>query len=141
MECQLRRASQDLVDPRVTGDPRKLNDDAILADACESVIGALYRDAGFEGARAFVDHFWGDAFSAAHTSMRDAKTALQEWAAARRCALSYSVVEQTGPDHAPHFVIEARVGAFEPQRGEGPSKQQAQRAAAAAFLKAQGVDV
>lgn len=117
------------------------NKDTILADLCEAVIGALYRDAGFEQARAFVEQFWGDAFDEANTSTRDAKTALQEWAAAHKRGLSYAVIEQSGPDHAPHFVIEARIDGFAGVRGEGASKRIAQRAAATTFLKAQGVDV
>jgi ribonuclease-3 len=115
--------------------------ETILADLCEALIGALYLDAGFEAARGFVERFWGDAFDEANTSARDAKTALQEWAAAHKCALSYGLITQSGPDHAPHFVVEARVGGFEGVRGEGASKRQAQRAAARAFLKARGVDV
>ena len=115
--------------------------ETILADICESVLGALYLDAGLDGARAFVERFWGDAFDQENTSVRDAKTALQEWAASKKCSLSYSVIEQSGPDHAPHFVIEARIGSFAPERGEGASKREAQRAAARAFLKKQGVDV
>ncbi len=115
--------------------------ETILADICEAVIGALYLDAGLDGARAFVDRFWGDAFDEDKTSVRDAKTALQEWAAAKKSSLSYAVIEQSGPDHAPHFVIEVRVATFAPERGEGKSKREAQRAAATAFLKKQGVDV
>lgn len=115
--------------------------ETILADICESVLGALYLDAGLDGARAFVERFWGDAFDQENTSIRDAKTALQEWAASKKCSLSYSMIEQSGPDHAPHFVIEARVGTFAPERGEGGSKREAQRAAARTFLKKQGVDV
>lgn len=117
------------------------NKDTILADLCEAMIGALYRDAGFEQARVFVERFWGDAFDEANTSTRDAKTALQEWAAAHKRGLSYAVIEQSGPDHAPHFVIEARVDGFAGARGEGASKRIAQRAAATSFLRAQGVDV
>ena len=112
--------------------------EAILADICESVIAAIYLDNGFDAARAFVMRFWGNAFDAVEEAPRDAKTALQEWVAAKRKGLSYVVVEQTGPEHEPHFVIEARVDGFEPVRGEGGSKQNAQRAAAAAFLKARG---
>jgi len=67
--------------------------------------------------------------------------ALGEWAAAKKCSLSYGVIEQSGPDHAPHFVIETRVGTHPPERGEGGSKREAQRAAASAFLRKQGVDV
>jgi len=114
--------------------------EAILSDICESVIAALYLDGGFDVARAFVSRFWGDAFDDAKSGRRDAKTVLQEWAAARRRGLSYLLVEQGGPEHAPHFVIEAQVDGFSPARGEGGSKREAQRAAAAAFLKEQGVD-
>jgi ribonuclease III len=117
------------------------NKETILADICESVIGALYLDAGLSGARAFVERFWGDAFDEERTSARDAKTALQEWAASKKRGLSYAVIEQSGPDHAPHFVVEARIDGFSPERGEAGSKREAQRAAASAFLKKQGVDV
>lgn len=112
--------------------------EAILADVCESVIAALYIDGGMDAARAFVTRFWGEAFAEVASAPRDAKTALQEWAAARRLGLSYVVIEQSGPGHAPHFVIEARVDGFEAARGEGGSKREAQRAAAAAFLEARG---
>lgn len=112
--------------------------EAILADVCESVIAAIYLDGGLDAARAFVTRFWGEAFTEAISAPRDAKTALQEWAAARKRGLSYVVVEQSGPEHAPHFIIEARVDGFEPARGEGGAKREAQRAAAAAFLTARG---
>jgi ribonuclease-3 len=112
--------------------------EAILADICESVIAAIYIEAGMDAARAFVTRFWGDAFAEVASAPRDAKTALQEWAAARRLGLSYVVIEQSGPEHAPHFVIEARVEGFEAVRGEGGAKRDAQRAAAAAFLQARG---
>lgn len=113
--------------------------EAILADICESVLAALYLDGGMEAARAFVTRFWGDAFEDVESTARDAKTALQEWAAAKKRGLSYVVIEQSGPEHAPHFVIEARVDGFDPARGEGGSKRDAQRAAAVAFLEARGV--
>jgi ribonuclease-3 len=112
--------------------------EAILGDVCESVIAALYLDGGLETARAFIMRFWGDAFDDSKTAARDAKTALQEWAAAKKKHLRYVDVSQTGPEHAPYFVIEAHVEGFEPVRGEGGSKRDAQRAAAEAFLKARG---
>lgn len=114
--------------------------EAILADICEATIAALYLDGGFETARGFVTRFWGDAFEDESTARRDAKTVLQEWAAARKCALSYVLIDQGGPEHAPRFTIEAQIDGYAPTRGEGGSKREAQRAAAAAFLKAQGVD-
>ncbi len=113
--------------------------EAILADICESVIAALYLDGGIDAARAFVTQFWGAAFDEVASTPRDAKTALQEWAAAQKRALNYVVVERSGPEHAPHFVVEARIDGFTPERGEGGSKRDAQRAAAAAFLQARGI--
>jgi ribonuclease-3 len=114
------------------------NKEAILGDVCESVIAALYLDSGLETARAFITRFWGAAFDDAKGVQRDAKTALQEWAAARKKHLRYIDVGQSGPEHAPHFIIEAHVEGFEPISGEGSSKRDAQRAAAEAFLKARG---
>jgi ribonuclease-3 len=112
--------------------------EAILGDVCESVIAALYLDGGLEEARAFISRFWGDAFDDAKRTQRDAKTALQEWAAARKKHLRYVDIAQSGPEHAPRFIIEAHVEDFDASRGEGASKREAQRAAAEAFLKARG---
>jgi ribonuclease-3 len=117
------------------------NKEAILGDVCESVIAALYLDGGYETAQAFVSRFWGDAFDDVKTAPRDAKTAVQEWAAARKKGLSYVVIEQSGPEHAPHFVVELRVDGFGGERGEGGAKREAQREAATVFLRKRGVDV
>jgi ribonuclease-3 len=114
------------------------NKEAILGDVCESVIAALYVDGGLEAARDFITRFWGQAFDDVRDTPRDAKTALQEWAAARKKHLRYVELAQSGPEHAPHFVVEAHVEGFEPVRGEAGSKREAQRAAADAFLKARG---
>ncbi|MBX3429106.1 MAG: ribonuclease III [Hyphomonadaceae bacterium] len=112
--------------------------EAILGDICESVIAALYLDADLETARAFITRFWGTAFDDAKGARQDPKTALQEWAAAKKKHLRYVEIGQSGPEHAPHFIIEARVEGFKPVQGEGSSKRDAQRMAAEAFLKARG---
>lgn len=117
------------------------NKEAILGDVCESVIAALYLDADYETAKSFIMRFWGEAFEDVKKAARDAKTMLQEWAAARKKGLKYVTVDQSGPEHAPRFAIEAHVEGFEPVRGEAGSKREAQRLAAAAFLKARGVNV
>lgn len=112
--------------------------EAILADACEAVIAALYLDGGMAPARDFILRFWGDEFGS--RAAKDAKTRLQEWAAAqKREAPRYDVIARTGPDHAPQFVVEANVTGCEPARGEGGSKREAEQAAAAALLEAAGV--
>ncbi len=114
--------------------------EAILADACEALIAALYLDGGFDAARAFVLRFWGDAFEAVKSQRKDPKTSLQEWAAARRAPLTYRVIARSGPDHAPMFEIEVAVGVHAPARGEGRSKREAEQAAAAAMLRLVGAD-
>jgi ribonuclease-3 len=114
--------------------------EAILADACEAVIAALYLDSGgLDASRTFIAQFWGDAFQDAGEVLRDAKTRLQEWAASKKRALSYVEIERSGPEHAPRFVIEAQIKGYAPARGEGGSKREAQRAAASAFLERENV--
>ncbi len=110
---------------------------AILAGACEAVIAALYLDGGLEAARAFIETYWRDAFATLNQDMRDAKTALQEWAQARRGAAStpsYRLVQRTGPDHAPRFLVEVCVNGHDPETGEGGSKREAEQDAAGKML-------
>lgn len=108
--------------------------DAILADACEAVLAALYLDGGYETARAFVFRAWAPQLEAIAELRKDPKTALHEWAAAHKAELHYAIIERTGPEHAPIFTVEARVEGFTPIVGEGGSKREAERAAASAFL-------
>lgn len=116
--------------------------DTILADACEALIAAVYLDGGMKAARQFIEMFWAEEFTTVGDAPRDPKTALQEWAAQRRKANpSYAVVERTGPDHAPRFVVEARVDGIAASRGAGNSKRDAERAAARALLETVGIHV
>lgn len=114
----------------------------ILGDAAEAVCAALFLDAGLEAARRFVAAFWAEEFNRVTTRPRDPKNALQEWAAALgRAPPVYAVVARDGPDHAPCFRVEVVVSGFEPGVGEGPSKRDAERAAARALLQAAGVAI
>jgi len=108
---------------------------ALLANACEAVIGALYLDGGLAVAWAFVERLWGARLEAEARPPQDAKTALQEWAQARALGLpKYCEVKRVGPAHEPHFTIEVEVGGQQPARGEGRSKRLAEQAAAARLL-------
>lgn len=110
--------------------------DAMLGDAMEAVIAAVFLDGGFEAARGVVLRLWADRIAAAPVDARDAKTALQEWAQARGLPPpAYEQVAREGPDHAPRFVIEARLATGEAERAEGASKRVAEHAAAAALLR------
>jgi ribonuclease III len=108
---------------------------AILADVCESLIGAVFVDGGFAAAEALVLSAWGDRITAGAEPARDAKTAVQEWAQSRSLSPPrYEEVERSGPAHAPHFVMRVALEGFEPEVGAASSKRAAEQAAAQAFL-------
>jgi ribonuclease-3 len=116
----------------LSGGRRKL---ALLGDAMEAVIAAVYVDAGYEAARAMVLRLWGGRIGAVKQDARDAKTALQEWAQARGLPPpDYAETARSGPDHAPVFTIEARLQSGEQASATAGSKRQAEQAAARALL-------
>ncbi len=76
--------------------------EALLADAMEAVIAAVFLDAGFDAARAVTVALWGARITDVDDDARDAKTALQEWAQARKLPPpKYVQKSRSGPDHAP----------------------------------------
>lgn len=108
---------------------------ALLADAMEAVIAAVYLDGGYEAARQVVLRLWGERIARVDSDARDAKTALQEWAQARgQVPPDYDEVSREGPDHAPVFTIRARLVSGETELASAPTKRQAEQAAAKALL-------
>ena len=108
----------------------------ILADVCESILGAVFLDAGYEAAKAIVNAAFTPDTDTAAPRGRDAKSALQEWAMARALPIPfYEVVERSGPDHAPVFRIAVRVEGLEAGIGVGPSKRLAEQEAARLVLE------
>ena len=109
--------------------------DAALADAMEAVIAAIFLDAGLDAARSVVLRHWAKRIPAAEAVARDAKTALQEWAQARRLPPpSYDEISRSGPDHAPVFTIRARLESGDEAVATAGTKRQAEQAAAQALL-------
>ena len=107
---------------------------AILAGAIEAVIAALYQDGGMSAARRFIECYWAELFTTLNADMRDPKTALQEWAQARKSTPVYALVNREGPDHAPRFVVQVSLAGQDPQTGEGGSKREAEQDAAKKML-------
>lgn len=104
---------------------------SILADTFEAVLGALYLDAGFAKASAFVARELAAELSSTSAGQRDAKTALQEaLQAAGREPPRYVTVDESGPAHARAFKVLVQIGATVCGKGEGRSKQIAEQAAA-----------
>lgn len=112
--------------------------DNILADAIEAVLGAIFLDGGFLKARDVITRIWGiDPGGQTAAVVVDPKSALQEWAQGQGLALpTYVPLERSGPDHAPQFRTQVRVGRLPPTQGMGPSKRAAEQSAASAMLDA-----
>jgi ribonuclease-3 len=111
------------------------NNDNILADGLEAVIGALYLDGGFDACQQAIEKLWGDRVKTMRRPPQDPKTAIQEWAQARALALpSYELVGRSGPDHAPIFEIRVTVGDYPPWSAKGTSRRAAEKLAAAMLL-------
>ncbi len=117
---------------------------SILADAMESIIGAIYLDGGFEAAQTFVlTHIKPKiALAAKGKTFRDYKTMLQEIVQkSKEEVLSYRLVSESGPDHDKHFVSEVLLNSNVFSTGEGRSKKEAEQMAARSALRFMGEDV
>jgi ribonuclease-3 len=106
---------------------------AILADAMEALIGALYLDSGYKAAFAFVGRWMGPEIRRVldNRHHRDYKSLLQEFT--QREYQNYPVyrlVKRSGPDHSRLFWMEVRINdrAFGP--GMGKNKKSAEQEAA-----------
>ncbi|THH35050.1 ribonuclease III [Aliishimia ponticola] len=116
----------------LSGGRRKM---ALLGDAMEAVIAAVYLDAGFEAARAVVLRLWSTRVETVKEDARDPKTTLQEWAQARGLPPPrYEETSRSGPDHAPLFEITVFLKSGESCSASAGSKRQAEQSAARALL-------
>lgn len=116
----------------VSGGRRKT---AVLGDAMEAVIAAVYLDGGIEAARSVVTRAWASRIAQADRVRGDAKSRLQEWSQARGSAQpQYRETARSGPDHAPVFTVEVRLQTGERAEATAGSKRMAEQAAAASLL-------
>ena len=113
----------------------------ILANAMESLIGAIYLDGGYDASKKFIEKFILKELSGIIENQlyRDAKSLFQEKAQEKAgITPTYEVLKEWGPDHARNF----QVGVFLEKKmigvGDGPSKQEAQQVAASDALKKKG---
>lgn len=112
---------------------------AILGDVCEAVIGALHLDGGIDVSRRFVETHWRPRMVEWTGPLRDAKTMLQEWAQGKGFGTpGYEIVDRSGPDHAPRFVVEVRAPGLTPASGKGGNRREAEQDAATAMLRREG---
>ena len=114
------------------------NKPALLVNALEALIAALYRDGGIEAARQFIARFIiPDDLEAGAQELFpiDYKSALQECLqAARLPSAEYRVVEESGPEHQKTFTVEVVAGGDRVARGRGGSKKVGEQEAARIIL-------
>lgn len=119
-----------------TGGRQKPN---LLADAYEAVVAAIYMDGGIEGARSFIQRTVWDAAVREGLDLLgqpDPKSALSDrLRELDREQPEYRLVESTGPDHRKTFRVEVSVNGSTLAVAEGPSKKQAELAAARLALE------
>ncbi len=108
--------------------------ESILADVVEALIGAIYIDGGFEAARRVVIELIGQRLDALPDAeqLKDPKTRLQELLQAHGLELPiYSVLAESGADHAKRFLVQCAIGdLLPPVQAEAASRRKAEQAAA-----------
>ncbi|MCX7337781.1 MAG: ribonuclease III [Alphaproteobacteria bacterium] len=108
---------------------------AILANAMEALLGAIYLDRGLRPCQDFIIRLWQSLDLDNARPPRDAKTELQEWAQSKNRGVPiYKVLDCSGPDHSPIFRIAACVDKMPESIGSGASKRQAEQQAALNLL-------
>jgi ribonuclease-3 len=112
--------------------------DNVLGDIMEALLGASFMASGFDATRDIVHRLWASVLDRAGSS-KHPKSALQEWAAGNnRKPPEYEVVERSGPDHAARFTVRVSVKNVGEIAAIGPSKQDAETAAAKLFMERYG---
>jgi len=112
--------------------------EAILANTVESILGAVYLDAGYGAAAGIIEayvlpHLKEVIAEALH---RDPKSTLQELAQEKmKVTPSYRVLKEEGPAHQKRFYVGVFFGEDLMAQGEGLSKQEAETFAAKVALK------
>ena len=115
---------------------RASDSDNVVGDVVEALIGALFLEAGFEAAEAFVRSAWGGYVDSQKRAPQHPKSALQELVADMSLAPPvYEVIGRAGPHHAPTFKVRVSVKNGGEAEAEGQSKQDAETLAAAALLE------
>ena len=112
------------------------DDEKILSDCCEAIIGAIYIDRGFDIARNYILKIWKKKIEASNVTILDPKTKLQEYSlkAYKKLPL-YRLVSSSGPRHNPIFKIAVSIIGSKHFVGIGNSKQQAELDGAAKLLR------
>lgn len=113
-----------------------VKNDNILADTLEAVIAAVYLDGGMEPADKLVLALFGERLHLITEIHSNTKSELQEFVLGKGLPLpAYEIMGKSGPDHAPVFEVQVSVRGQEPARGQGGTRQAAEKEAARLMLE------
>lgn len=113
----------------------------VLCDVCEALIGAIFIDSDCETAVDFVNEHWKELIDKNVAPPKDAKTKLQEVSCSKNLGLpQYRIESRKGSEHEPLFHVSAHLSNGLQTIGSGRSKKLAEQAAAAAMLERIGHD-
>lgn len=109
----------------------------LLANAIEAVIGAIFLDSGAEKVSVFIkQQFTPRIAKLTPENLKDPKSLLQEKSQEReKVTPTYRIIGENGPDHSKTFTVGVYLEKNKIGEGKGPSKQEAEEAAAKAALK------
>ena len=112
------------------------NDEKIISDCCESIIGALYLDQGYSAAERFILKNWDSFLKKSVITRIDSKTKLQEFSLKKFKKLPiYKSFKPTGPNHNPIFKVQVNISNSKKYFGLGKSKKLAEQNAASKLVK------
>ena len=109
---------------------------SILSNCCEALIGAIYKDGGYEQAKKFIILYWSNLIQNLNFKPIDSKSALQEELLKKYKKLPvYKTISKTGPDHDPVFCIEVSFENYISAKAEASTVKEAEKLAATKFLE------
>ena len=116
------------------------NDEKILSDSCEAIIGAIFIDRGFNFVGKFILKAWKKEIDKSHITILDSKTKLQEHSLKKFKKLPiYHIINYSGPKHNPVYKISVSIIGSKTCIGTGHSKQEAEQDGANRLLKNQDI--
>ena len=107
----------------------------ILGDVMEALLGASFRQSGFEVTAEVIKSLWAEEMDGDTGTVKHPKSALQEWAAGnQRQPPQYELMDRSGPDHAARFTVRVSVKNVGDAKATASNKQEAEKLAAKAFM-------
>ena len=112
------------------------NNKAILSDAMEALIGAIFLDSNYTTVKDFIENKWKNYILNYKKPPKDSKSLLQEWSAANNYGTPvYLDYQKSGKDHNPSFSVRLKLDRFSAVYGKGTSKKKAEMHAARKIMK------